>query len=320
MRQAIRGAFSQNYQPLEVILSDDCSADKSFDVMKAMAASYKGPHRIILNRNDENLGIGGHVNRLMELSTGRFFVIAAGDDISKPERVSLLEDAWERSEGRAKYLYSAFEVIDKKGNPCKQSTHVEPPHFKTFLDGIRDEFSGAHGCSGAWQRDLFDTFGPLRDGLVSEDRALSLRASVLGEVQYIPDKLVMYRQHGDNVYNRAGHSYDNGDWLRRKIELWKIHQSTYEQFLADLSHPVCRQFLGPDHFKRACHIASASRKRFYLKSQFAAASGFHRFGIFMACLRKPVLIKLAGKFLLRILLPWVDRRLSIGAFNGKRPA
>ena len=48
--EAIQGAFAQTYSPLEVILSDDGSHDDTFEIMKAMAADYRGPHTVIVNR------------------------------------------------------------------------------------------------------------------------------------------------------------------------------------------------------------------------------------------------------------------------------
>ena len=69
IREAIEGAFAQTYEPLEIILSDDCSSDRTFEIMQEMAAAYAGAARIKLNRNASNLGIAGHVNRLIELST-----------------------------------------------------------------------------------------------------------------------------------------------------------------------------------------------------------------------------------------------------------
>ena len=86
IREAVEGAFAQTYSPLEIILSDDGSSDKTFDVMQALVAKYDGPHHVMLNRNSKNLGLAGHVNHIMERATGDIIVLAAGDDISRPER------------------------------------------------------------------------------------------------------------------------------------------------------------------------------------------------------------------------------------------
>jgi len=66
IRDACEAALAQTYTPLEVILSDDCSSDETFQIMQDVVASYSGPHQVRLNRNDQNLGLIGHVNRAME--------------------------------------------------------------------------------------------------------------------------------------------------------------------------------------------------------------------------------------------------------------
>src|SRR4051794_16250166 len=88
IRQAVRAALDQTYARLQIVLSDDSSSDGTFDAMRQMAAEYRGDHQITLNRNDKNLGIGGHIRKLAELAKGEVIVIAAGDDISFPERTS----------------------------------------------------------------------------------------------------------------------------------------------------------------------------------------------------------------------------------------
>ena len=54
IREAVAGAFSQTYSPLEIILSDDCSSDRTFEIIQEMTAGYEGPHKVILNRNEKN--------------------------------------------------------------------------------------------------------------------------------------------------------------------------------------------------------------------------------------------------------------------------
>src|SRR5690606_870089 len=46
IRQAIEAAFAQTYSPLEIILSDDGSGDRTFEVIERMAAAYDGPHSV----------------------------------------------------------------------------------------------------------------------------------------------------------------------------------------------------------------------------------------------------------------------------------
>src|SRR3954469_13971939 len=95
IREAVEGAFCQTYSPLEIVLSDDCSRDRTFEIMQEMAAGYRGLHRLILNRNPSQLSIGGHVNRVVELSKGELIIGAAGDDVSLPDRTQTAFETWE---------------------------------------------------------------------------------------------------------------------------------------------------------------------------------------------------------------------------------
>ena len=47
---AVNSALAQTYSPLRIILTDDCSTDDTFRIMKDLAEKYDGPHEIILNR------------------------------------------------------------------------------------------------------------------------------------------------------------------------------------------------------------------------------------------------------------------------------
>src|SRR5690554_7860762 len=76
IREAVEGAFSQTYEPLEIILSDDCSTDRTFEIMQAMAAEYTGPHEIRVRRNEGNVGVIDHVLKVAKVSKGKLFIVA----------------------------------------------------------------------------------------------------------------------------------------------------------------------------------------------------------------------------------------------------
>ena len=61
VEDTVAGALSQTYPNLEIIFSDDNSPDGTFDILKKAVEGYKGPHKVILNRNERNLGLVPHV-------------------------------------------------------------------------------------------------------------------------------------------------------------------------------------------------------------------------------------------------------------------
>ena len=62
--EALKGAFAQTYRPLEIVVSDDASTDRSWDVIEAAVAEYRrrpDAADVVLNRNASNLGNLGRV-------------------------------------------------------------------------------------------------------------------------------------------------------------------------------------------------------------------------------------------------------------------
>ena len=230
IREAIEGAFSQTYNPLEVILSDDCSSDRTFEIMVEMAKAYKGQHKIILNRNDKNLGIGGHVNRVMELSSGELIVIAAGDDISLAERVERIYTVYKESGGSAKSIFSNNTMIDERGEKGRAQfdKSFDQMTFSPELIVMKDWILS--GCSHAWARDLFCVFGLLKVPLTCEDMVIPFRSALIGEIRYIHEELVMYRRHDANTWQLRPKNYNM--WAQFRCKEWL---AIFDNWLRDLA-------------------------------------------------------------------------------------
>ena len=196
VRASIEAAFAQTWSPLEILLSDDCSPDGTFAVMQEMAAAYSGPHRVILNRNPQNLGITPHVDRIMELTSGDFVVQNAGDDVATPDRTEKLVAAWLASGRRAKAIHSARRRLDEAGD--LHEVIDDGPRIlagMTPLEVIRDHGTLV-GATLGWDRDLWRVFGPLGPTPIFDDFPTAFRASLIGEIAYLDEPLLHYRMGG----------------------------------------------------------------------------------------------------------------------------
>lgn len=198
--EAIRGALSQTYSPLEIIISDDCSTDRTFEIIQTEVARYSGRHIIRVHRNDFNLGFGGSINRVMERVRSRLIVVASADDVSLPNRVELLYQSYQASDGRALSIFSDAIVIDKNGNPkgrCLPAIEVG----SLSVSHMARRMGGVLGASHAWDKRVFEVFGPIMEKkVVAEDLMISFRSALLGEVRFIDKPLVLYRVHDQNAH------------------------------------------------------------------------------------------------------------------------
>jgi glycosyltransferase involved in cell wall biosynthesis len=211
--ESVAGAFSQTYSPLEIILSDDCSPDATYDVMKGMAESYRGPHRIVLNRNPQNLGVGGHLNHVVGLTRAELLVGSAGDDVSMPNRVErVFEAGWARVPTLGS-IYSAARIIDHAGQQLPQAlAYALPQHSLSAVEAARRIKVGVPGCTHAFRKELFELFGPLPLNVVNEDEVLAFRSLLVGGICHVPDPLVCYRRHEKNISGR-----DEGHWRLSRV-------------------------------------------------------------------------------------------------------
>ena len=234
IREALEGAFSQTYSPLEIILSDDCSSDRTFEIMTKMVENYSGPHKIVLTRNINNQGIGAHINRIMALANGELIVVAAGDDISVPYRVERIYQIYESKKAKAKSIFSNNLTIDEFGKPY----HLQ---YEKLKQG--NEFSPSmlvnkdhilSGCSHAWTRDVFSVFGPLMTPLTCEDMVIPFRSALLGQIEYIHEALVMHRMHDKNAWKNYKMKTDiDGDIDFEKFWIFE-KKAIYNNWLKDL--------------------------------------------------------------------------------------
>ena len=117
---AVRSVLAQDYSPLQIIISDDCSTDATFSKAEKLVSNYDGPHRVLLNRNEKNLGVGGHVNKIMEVAEGELIVAAGGDDISVSDRVTETVNFWVRSGKKYRSICSQLDVMNEPGEVYMQ--------------------------------------------------------------------------------------------------------------------------------------------------------------------------------------------------------
>ena len=205
--EAVAGALRQTYSPLEIILSDDASSDGTFAAMQAAVAGYTGPHRIVLNRNPANLGIGAHLSHLVSLSKGEMLFVAAGDDVSLPQRCERVMQTWSASNERLDLIAAALIDIDEAGRSGAVITPSDLATYQNAADWLaRPPF--VVGAAQAWTRRVFDRFGPLPAGVVAEDLVMVLRAVMSGGAVTLAEPLVRYRRGGLSFRRRAQRAAD----------------------------------------------------------------------------------------------------------------
>lgn len=220
MREAVLGALAQNCTPLEILISDDCSPDATFDIIQETVASYEGPHRVILNRNGRNLGLAGHIDHIHDLSHGDVVIVAAGDDISLPQRSARIIETFEKKQ--PVLVCSLANEIDLSGQTTSTKYRAATLYNSVDPSDVAGSRALYLGATGAWRRTLYQKYGTINPGAY-EDLVMGFRAALEGKIAVIDEALVTYRVGGGLASSNMV-SFDVADLYAaqiRQLSAWK---------------------------------------------------------------------------------------------------
>jgi glycosyltransferase involved in cell wall biosynthesis len=254
IRKAVEGALSQTYHPLEIVISDDCSTDNTFSIINEIIKDYQGAHTVKINRNNQNIGIVPNFNVVMEqYATGELIIMAAGDDISAPERVETVWNYWEKSDRKAYSFHNTFYTINEEGDILSEKVLNEEGFVKdTVFDFLRlNKSLPTYGAAQSFHRDAYYLFGPLNTKDV-EDNNLAYRARILGEIMVINKPLVQYRIVGVSSKPRPLK-------VVRKIAAGYRTQ-TRKQLIEDLNTQTAQEKLPKSEIKKLIKVSKAGIK------------------------------------------------------------
>lgn len=193
VEEALLSLQNQDLDDLEVIVSDDCSSDATWEKIQKVASTYRGNKKLILSRNATNLGIIENFFAAVKKSCGELIFMAAGDDISLPNRCSKSIQFW-ADHGKRHDLVAAdaFDIsFDGKNLGIKENSRLQDWNVERWFEE-RPYFFGA---SHMMTRRLLE-IGPLDRKLPYEDQCLVFRAMLMGGVVRLPIPLVCHRRGG----------------------------------------------------------------------------------------------------------------------------
>ncbi|WJF91637.1 glycosyltransferase [Paraburkholderia bonniea] len=192
---AVRSVLAQTYEPLEILISDDASSDQTFAAIEAAVQGYAGPHQLSIRRNTVNEGISGHLSRLAGMAQGELLFVAAGDDMSMPQRCERVVACWLAHDRRPDLIATDLADMDEHGVTHE---HMAPTDLGAYrgLDDWLKQRPWLIGAAHTWSRRLFERFGPMLPGAIAEDQIMTFRAILSGGALSLREPLVRYRRGG----------------------------------------------------------------------------------------------------------------------------
>lgn len=109
LKTTLESALAQDYEHIEIIVSDNCSTDETPELIRSYSNS-----RLTYFRQEENLGQRGNMNFLVEKAGGDYFLMLHDDDIIDPDFIGTCMKAVGYTTGTGLILTGA-RVIDQNG-------------------------------------------------------------------------------------------------------------------------------------------------------------------------------------------------------------
>jgi glycosyltransferase involved in cell wall biosynthesis len=249
VRQTLLSALDQDYDNLDVIVSDDHSADSTPDIISSLAENYPG--RLLPILNSTRAGITGNTNRALSRCQGDFVAFQGGDDLLCPGKIARQAEFMQiRPE-----LALSYHDVDVFDSDSGSTLYRWSQRYGRRTGGVASVVRyGTYmaGTAVMIRRSCMPPNG--MDGRIPSASDWLYWIEVLaaggGGVGYIDDVLARYRRHAKNV---------TGNWD------WKFEDQNLTLALIESRWPehalLVRQRRSEIFFTQALHHLAGGKRR-----------------------------------------------------------
>jgi glycosyltransferase involved in cell wall biosynthesis len=202
----------QTRLPDELIIADNCSTDRTVEIVREFAAS--APFTVHLFINERNLGVRRNFERAISACSGDLIFLSDCDDVWYANKIDLMEQALRRWPAAAVAVCDA-DIVDedlKRLGSTVWGVDRFAPNLRlrrNLKDGksFKRTIPSPANCMAFRGRFKFLVL-PLPDDFFGRFITSTIMYSGAGGVALLTEALLAYRQHPDQVTRHAGISVD----------------------------------------------------------------------------------------------------------------
>jgi len=200
--ETLRSAVGQTWEPKEIIVVDDGSADRTLEIARQFASQQV---RIVAN---EHQGAAATRNKALALSQGDYIQYLDADDLLAPDKISTQMDALGDHASKRNLLSGSWAEFVYRHY---RSEFIPTPLWCDLspLDWLMRKMTlGVFMQTGVWlvSRELAEAAGPWDTRLLGDDDGEYFCRVLLAsdEVRFVPESKVYYRRSGVNCLSYIG--------------------------------------------------------------------------------------------------------------------
>jgi glycosyltransferase involved in cell wall biosynthesis len=286
LRRSIESVLNQTVTDLELLLIDDGSTDRTFEVLQ----EYTDDGRVSCIRQ-ENQGYAGARNTGLEEGSGEYFAFIGQDDRWLPDKLERQLSVIEKQD--ADIVHSNVYHIDREGNRRGIRQSEYPPQQIGNRDFIRELFLGNFICiqSVLARQEAIGDHRFDEKFHINCDHDMWLRLASECNIQYLDELLVEKRYHGNNTSSNYERMFEERKHIAEKmVDVYPFLKSLRGRKLGDAYYMYGKDLLENGEARRA--------RQAILKAICHDPSNLESYGTFLA--------SLLGSRLGRVVISWIS--------------
>ncbi|WP_337264301.1 MULTISPECIES: glycosyltransferase [unclassified Serratia (in: enterobacteria)] len=266
---------------VQLIIIDDCSKDKSVDIVEAWLAKPRMHSQInfdiLFLKNEVNLGICASLNKALSFAKFDIISLCAADDILLPDSLSkkvakLKESNYDALLSDVYIINEHSEIVSKNAYKSYFKANTKALSNDSFLVGEIITNWCIPGPSALIKRTAYEKIGNYNTKLMAEDREFYLRLFRDCNVTFDFEPIAAYRIHSTNISKESTFRKKMNEEIRATNALHSIYWIginkwfLYSYSLGDRNGVIVEKIL----YFYSCIIRRILRSAFKIKVFFLA--------------------------------------------------
>lgn len=218
LREQIDSILNQTYSNIRLVISDDCSKDNTRKIIKEYEEK---DDRVISYFHEKNLGYVKNFEFLLTKVENEIYMLSDQDDVWLPTKI---EHTYNKMvETNADLVFTDLEVVDenlKMMYPSFNDYMKLSRKIKKYKNDYRLQYlyNCVSGCTLMSKKKFLDMILPIptQSKYAIHDTWIATAIANNGKVEYLDEKTILYRQHGNNQVGteKVSHGFEKLDQVR----------------------------------------------------------------------------------------------------------
>lgn len=200
IEEAINGVLMQqcNYD-VELIITNDCSPDKTHDVVQKILKQSEKSNRIKYIKQEKNIGMMPNFIFGLKEAKGKYTAICEGDDYwTDPFK---LQNQVDYLDANPKFIgcFTNAVILNDNGEASRLFVKDGLPSEFNF-EMILNKGGGVYPTASLMFRNLSMNYPDFMYNVKAGDWALMLMLSSIGDIKYLNQTTCVYRKHSGGVF------------------------------------------------------------------------------------------------------------------------